>query len=224
MKARRAEGYFGRTKIMEKWVALMIFSASLGLTFVGCGTNSSGNTTAINRANMSNTVVASNNILQSNGNAAGTANANSTTVSTAGSGDFWSEAAIGGMTEVELGKLAAQKAKNAEVKKFAQMMVTDHSKANDELKSLAQKKNITLPTQLDSAHQSDIQALQSESADNFDKEYVDMMVEDHEKDVAFFQRQASTGTDPDAKAFAAKTLPVLQKHLDAIKAIQAKMK
>jgi putative membrane protein len=207
--------------IMEKWVALMIFSASLALTFVGCGTNSSGNTTAINRANMSNTVVASNNILQSNGNSA---NANSTSSSTASKGDFWTEAAIGGMAEVELGKLAAQKAKNADVKKFAQMMVTDHSKANDELKSIAQKKNITLPTQIDSSHQADVQELQSESADDFDKEYVDMMVEDHEKDVAAFKQQAESGTDPDAKAFAAKTLPTLQKHLDAIKAIQAKMK
>jgi len=211
--------------IMEKWLALTIFTISLGLTFIGCGTNGSGNTTAINRGNTTNTVVASNNVLQSNGNSvAGANSANSTTTSTAGSGDFWSEAAVGGMAEVELGKLASQKAKNADVKKFAQMMVTDHSKANDELKSVAQKKNISLPTALDSSHKSDLDELQSESADNFDKEYVDMMVEDHEKDVAFFQRQADTGTDPDAKAFAAKTLPVLKKHLDAIKAIQAKMK
>jgi len=214
----------GGQSIMEKWVALMVFSLSLALTFVGCGTNGSGNTSNINRANMSNTTVGSNNVLQSNGNTVAGANSNSTTVSTAGSGDFWSEAALGGMAEVELGKLVAQKSKNAEVKKFAQMMVTDHSKANDELKSLAQKKNITLPTKLDSTHQSDIDEMQSESADNFDKEYVEKMVDDHEKDVAFFQRQADTGTDPDAKAFAAKTLPVLKKHLDAIKAIQAKMK
>lgn len=208
---------------MEKWVALGIFSLSLALTFVGCGTNSSGNTEAINRANTANTTVGSNNILQANSSTSNVNSANST-VSTAGSGDFWSEAAIGGMAEVELGKLAAQKAKNADVKKFAQMMVTDHSKANDELKSLAQKKNITLPAALDSAHQADVDELKSESADDFDKEYVEMMVDDHEKDVAFFQRQADTGTDPDAKAFAAKTLPVLKKHLDAIKAIQAKMK
>jgi putative membrane protein len=209
---------------MEKWVALVIFSLSLALTFVGCGTNSSGNTEAINRTNTANTTVGSNNILQANSGNSNVNSANSTTASTAGSGDFWSEAAIGGMAEVELGKLAAQKAKNADVKKFAQMMVTDHSKANDELKSLAQKKNITLPTALDSAHRADVDELKSESQEDFDKEYVEMMVDDHEKDVAFFQRQADTGTDPDAKAFAAKTLPVLKKHLDAIKAIQAKMK
>jgi putative membrane protein len=212
---------------MEKWVALIFFMASLALTFVGCGTNGSGNTENINRGNFTNTTTSSNNVLQTNGNVASTSNANaanSSTVSTAGSGDFWSEAAIGGMAEVELGRLASQKAQNADVKKFAQMMVTDHSKANDELKSIAQKKNIVLPTALDSKHQSDISKFQSASGADFDKQYVDAMVEDHEKDVAFFQRQSETGTDPDAKAFATKTLPVLKKHLDAIKAIQSKMK
>ena len=207
---------------MEKWVALLIFTASLALTFVGCATNGSGNTENINRAvTNTNTTMGSNNVLQSNsGNTANSVN--SSTASTGG--DFWNEAAIGGMAEVELGRLASQKAKDAEVKKFAQMMVTDHSKANDELKSLAQKTGITLPTKLDSSHQADVDELQSESPADFDKEYVEMMVEDHEKDVAEFQKQADSATDPDAKAFAAKTLPVLKKHLDAIKAIQAKMK
>src|SRR6478735_8001306 len=108
---------------MEKWVALMIFMSSLALTFAGCGTNSSGNTGNINRANLTNTTVGSNNVLQTNGNAVSSSNSNlsnSTTVSTGGSGDFWSEAAIGGMAEVELGRLVAQKSQNADVKRFAQ--------------------------------------------------------------------------------------------------------
>jgi putative membrane protein len=138
--------------------------------------------------------------------------------------DFMKEAAIGGLTEVELGKLASTKAVNAEVKKFGQMMVDDHSKANAELKALAAKKNITLPTEPDSSHKSTIDELKGESGANFDKEYVDEMVDDHEKDVAEFEKQAQNSPDPDVKAFAAKTLPTLKKHLDAIKAIEAKMK
>ena len=103
------------------------------------------------------------------------------------------------------------------------MMVDDHSKANDELKALAAKKNVTLPANIGS-HKSTLDELTGLSGAEFDKEYVEEMVDDHETDVAAFQRQADNGTDPEVKAFAAKTLPVLKKHLDAIKAIQAKMK
>jgi len=141
------------------------------------------------------------------------------------SGDsFVTEAASGGMAEVELGKLASTKSQNADVKKFAEMMVTDHSKANDELKSLASKKNITLPTAPIAKHQSVIQKLQGMSGADFDKAYVDDMLEDHEKDVAEFEKQSQSNPDADVKAFAAKTLPTLKKHLDAIKALSAKMK
>jgi putative membrane protein len=141
-----------------------------------------------------------------------------------GSGDtFLTEAASGGMAEVELGKMASTKAQNAEVKKFAEMMVADHSKANDELKSLASKKNITLPTSPIAKHQSVIQELQGKSGAEFDKAYVEDMLEDHEKDVDEFEKQSSN-PDADVKAFAAKTLPTLKKHLEAIKAIHGKMK
>jgi putative membrane protein len=133
------------------------------------------------------------------------------------------DAAIGGMAEVELGKLASTKATNAEVKKFGQMMVTDHSAANNELKALAAKKGWKLPTDLDSSHKSTLDELKGESGSNFDKEYVEEMVDDHEEDVKAFENKANNATDPDLKAFAQKTLPVLRKHLDAIKAIQQKM-
>ena len=103
-------------------------------------------------------------------------------------------------------------------------MVTDHSKANDELKALAKKKNWTLPAEPDSSTKSTLDSLKSKTGADFDKEYVSEMVDDHEKDVKAFQDKAQNATDPDLKAFAAKTLPTLQKHLDAIKAIQAKMK
>ena len=158
-------------------------------------------------------------------NTMATVNSNMTNSnSNMGQDNFWSEAAIGGMAEVELGRLASTKAQNSEVKRFAEMMVSDHSKANEELKALAKKKNIILPTALDAEHQSTIQRLQGMSGTEFDRAYVDDMVEDHEADVQAFEKQSTDDSDPDAKAFAAKTLPTLQKHLDAIRAIQARLK
>jgi putative membrane protein len=137
--------------------------------------------------------------------------------------DFMAAAARGGMAEVEMGKLAGTKAQNPEVKKFGAMMVTDHGKAGDELKTLAAKKGVTLPADIGS-HKSTYDKLNGLSGADFDKAYVDEMVDDHEADVEEFKDQAQNAKDPDVKAFAAKVLPVIQKHLDAIKAIQAKMK
>jgi len=132
------------------------------------------------------------------------------------------DACQGGMAEVEMGKLAQQKAKNPEIKKFGQMMVTDHGAAGKELEALAKKKNVTLPTDLGS-HKSTLDSLSKET-DGFDKAYVNEMVNDHENDLKEFQKQAQSSSDPEVKAFAAKTATVIQKHLDAIKAIEAKMK
>ena len=103
-------------------------------------------------------------------------------------------------------------------------MIQDHSKANEELKSIAAKKNIKLPAELDTKHKSKMEELRSKVGAEFDRAYVDTMVEDHQKDVALFEAESQNGNDPEIKAFAAKTLPVLRKHLDAINAINAKMK
>ena len=135
----------------------------------------------------------------------------------------WTIAADGGLAEVEMGKLAGQKAQNPEVKKFAQMMVADHTKANAELKSIAAKQKITLPTEIGPRHRSTIDELNRLAGADFDREYVQAMVDDHEADVQLFEDQAEDESDQQAKAFAAKTLPVLRKHLEAIKAIQSKI-
>ncbi len=137
---------------------------------------------------------------------------------------FMTEAAKGGMAEVELSRVATTKSQNAEVKKFAQQMIQDHTNANTELKQLAGKKTVTLPTELDAEHKALRDRLSGLSGAEFDKEYVNAMVADHEKSVNLFKTQADGGTDADAKAFAAKTLPKLQGHLDMIKAMQGKMK
>jgi len=136
---------------------------------------------------------------------------------------FMKDAAQGGQAEVKMGDLAAKNAKNPDRKKFAQMMVTDHGAAGKDLEELAKKKNFTLPTDIGS-HQATYDKLSKMTGDDFDRYYVEQMVQDHEADVKEFQKQAANSSDPEVKAFAAKVAPVVQKHLDAIKAIQAKMK
>ena len=126
---------------------------------------------------------------------------------------FATKAAQGGMAEVELGNLATQKATNDKVKKFGQRMVDDHTKANDELKSIASRKGITLPAEVDSKDRSTKDRLAGLSGAEFDRAYMKDMVSDHKADIAEFQKEADHGTDPDLKAFAAKTLPTLQEHL-----------
>lgn len=126
---------------------------------------------------------------------------------------FVKEAAIGGMAEVEFGTLAKDKASSADVKQFGDRMVTDHGKANDELKQWAQQKNVTLPMELDAKHKATRDRLSKLSGDTFDKAYMREMVSDHEKDVAAFKKQSASAHDPDLKAWATKTLPTLEDHL-----------
>jgi len=129
---------------------------------------------------------------------------------------FVMDAASGGLAEVELGKLAADKATKDEVKKFAQRMADDHGKANDELKSLVQSKSITLPTMVDAKHKATIDRLSKLSGEAFDRAYVQEMLRDHEKDVAAFRNESRSGKDPEVKAWAGKTLPTLEEHLKLV--------
>ena len=126
---------------------------------------------------------------------------------------FVEKAAIGGMAEVQMGKLAQQKAGSDQVKQFGTRMVDDHSKANDDLKQVASSKGIPLPSALDSEHKSKMAKLEKLSGAQFDRAYMDDMVSDHKKDVAEFEKQAKSGNDADIKGFASKTLPTLQQHL-----------
>ena len=144
-------------------------------------------------------------------------------VVTGGDLAFMNDAAPGGMAEVELGKMAASKAQNAEVKAFGQKMVEDHSKAGEELKQLAAQKKVMLPPDVLPAHKQLMEKLSKLSGADFDKEYVAAMVEAHEKDVAAFENVSKTAADADVKAFATKTLPTLKMHLEMIKAMAGKM-
>jgi putative membrane protein len=139
------------------------------------------------------------------------------------SNEFAKKAAQGGVTEVTLGRLAAERGTSPQVKQFGQQMVADHSKAGDELKAIAARKGMQLPTDMDSDQKSEQDKLSKLSGADFDKEYVNFMTKDHEDDVKEFQEQSEKGGDADIKAFAAKTLPVIQHHLDMIKGIKSKM-
>jgi putative membrane protein len=125
---------------------------------------------------------------------------------------FMMNAAKGGMMEVEWGKLAAQNGQNADVKKFGNRMVTDHSKANSELMGLAKEEGVSLP------------AAKSAGKWKSDKDYMDMMVKDHQADLAEFQKEAQSGTDPDLKAYAAKGAKMVSTHLKLAQETQGKLK
>jgi putative membrane protein len=126
---------------------------------------------------------------------------------------FVTKAAQGGLAEVELGNLAKEKAGSQQVKDFGQRMVTDHTKANDELKTIASNKGITLASELDTKAAATKTRLSGMSGAEFDRAYMQDMVSDHQKDVAEFRKEAQSGSDPEVKAFAAKTLPTLEEHL-----------
>ncbi|HLN19521.1 MAG TPA: DUF4142 domain-containing protein [Bacteroidales bacterium] len=134
--------------------------------------------------------------------------------------DFIKEAASGGLMEVELGRYAQQNALNPRVKNFGAMMVRDHQKANDELKSIVTGKNMTIPSAMENNHMNKVEEIQKETGADFDRKYMDEMVDDHDKDVKKFRRQAENGKDPEIKAFAAKTLEVLVIHQDSAKNIK----
>jgi len=126
---------------------------------------------------------------------------------------FADAAAKGGLMEVMMGQLAAINASDAKVKALGEMMVKDHSKANDELKKWATTTGYTLPTSLDAAKQKEYDDLKAKKGAEFDKKYTDLMVSDHKKDIEEFKKEASEGKDASLKSFAGKTLPTLEHHL-----------
>lgn len=125
---------------------------------------------------------------------------------------FMMKAAKGGMMEVAMGQMAADKAQSAEVKKIGKMMIADHTKANNELMALAKARGVVLS------------APPKMGGWKSDKDYLAMMAMDHEKDLAEFRNEAQNGKDPEVKQFANKTSAVIQRHLERVKGVQGKMK
>lgn len=196
---------------------LLSFAVCLSAALVwSC--NNSGDTTSTTDDSSTNTM--------STGDSANNMNNTPTVSNTPLSKDdsmFVMEAAIGGLMEVQAGQLAQQNAQSQRVKDFGGMMVTDHSKANDELTSYASGHGITLPTALPADKQKHIDAMKNMKGAAFDKHYISMMLDDHQKDVAKFKKESTGANDAQLKTWAGNTLPTLQKHLDSVQAIKKGM-
>lgn len=132
---------------------------------------------------------------------------------------FAMKAAVGGMMEVESGNVAQQNAQSDRIKSYGAMMVKDHGAANQELASLATTKGLTIPMALPADKQKHVNDMKGMKGKSFDSHYISMMLNDHKKTIADFEKESSNGKDPDLKAWASKTLPTLKAHLDSIQAI-----
>jgi putative membrane protein len=193
-----------------KKLSYLLMIAAAAYTFEGCGGHKDAKETA---DSLNKTKDTTSNVMNTGGIAV-----------TNDDAKFATTAADGGMAEVALGKLALTKTSNASIKEFATMMVTDHGKANDELMAIAKTKNITLPAAVDSTHQKKMDELTKMNGKDFDKAYVDAMVDGHKKTLDLMNNEAKDGKDAELKAFAAKTAPVVQAHLDHINKIHDAMK
>ena len=136
---------------------------------------------------------------------------------------FVRAAAIGGMAEVELGKLAQQKAQSDAVKDFARLMVEDHSKANDLLISLAKEDGIAVPGELDQEHKAMRDRIEATSGTEFDRAYLQGQVVDHQKTSQLLEYEIGSGQDIELKSFASEILPVVLQHLRMAQEIQAEL-
>jgi putative membrane protein len=126
---------------------------------------------------------------------------------------FLKKAAEGGLAEVKFGELAQANGVSSTVKRFAQRMVEDHTKLNDEAKNLASTKNVSLPDSVSLKDEASYKLLQAKSGNSFDRSYIEDMIKDHKADIAEFRKEADSGTDADIKAWASQTLPKLREHL-----------
>ena len=138
-------------------------------------------------------------------------------------GAFAMNGAQANMAEIALGRLALQKSQNAEVKRFVQRLIADHTKANNALKPIASKKNITLPADVKPEQKETYDRLAKLSGAEFDREFMALMVTNHQKSEAAYQAESTKGTDPELKAFATTILPTIQEHLRMSQEIASKL-
>lgn len=138
--------------------------------------------------------------------------------------EFINKAGLSGMYEVRAGQLAVQKAQSSDVKQFGQRMVDDHTGVNGRLQKLSQQKGLSMPAQLDKKHQDKIDSLAKKTGVDFDKAYVDEMIDDHKSDIDNFEKAAKDAKDASVKDFAATTLPTLREHLQAAQGLKDKLK
>lgn len=134
--------------------------------------------------------------------------------------EFMTQAASVNMLEIQAGQLAQQRAQRQEVKDYAQMIVNDHQNATQQLQQLAQQKNIVLPDSMGQDHRDQMQDLRDQTGQEFDQEYMDLMVSSHENAVDMFENASNNMEDQDVRSFASSTLPTLRQHLDRAREVQ----
>jgi putative membrane protein len=189
----------------------LIFFLALALISLGC----SGNEKAATRDNNPAHPASADNSASSSA-APNTANSNSDQT-------FLQDAIKGNQAEITLGKMVTAKTKDPSVKQFAQMMVKDHTVALSQLQQLAQEKNVTVPEGFPDDAQQLQSKLQSDTGKQFDKDYMDGMVQDHQKDVQDFKVASQNAKDPDVKKIATKLTPTLERHLQKAQEIDQKL-
>jgi putative membrane protein len=212
------------------WLSLCLVAATIAVAMSVSASNAQDpNSNAANSSGQNTNNSSGQNTNSSNRNtASGTSqNANGAAAGSSASlnkedRDFVTKAAMSGMKEVQLSQIAAQSASNDAVRQFAQRMVTDHTQANQQLMQLASSKGVTLPATADQKVSSSAAKLQGLSGEAFDKQYLkETGVSEHEKDVRLYERQASSGSDPDLRAFATAQLPTLRQHLEMARSLSA---
>jgi putative membrane protein len=136
--------------------------------------------------------------------------------------NFANTAAMSNMFEIQSSQLALKQTQNKDVLDFANKMITDHTKAGQDMQAAAEKQQVTVPTQLDQTHQQQLQQLQGLKDQQFDQAYIQMQLAGHQQAVQLFQQYSQSGPDGDLKTFATQTLPTLQSHLDMIQKLSGK--
>lgn len=137
---------------------------------------------------------------------------------------FMEEAGQSGVGEVRMAQLALNKSTNQAVKNLANKLLTDHTQANENLKTIASAQSITLPSSMNASDQAEYDKVQALSGAAFDREYVKYEIQDHEKAIRLFQHESLHGTNPDVRTWAGKNLPVLQTHLKMAEDAQSAVK
>lgn len=219
-----------------KKISTIVLSGAAAFAMLGCSTAPTTSTTnAVKTGNGNVGAVVNNNVANANGqviDSTGNANMGNMTnmankpmsANPTDASGFMMAAAESSNAEIAAGKMAVSMSKNAEVKLFAQQMIAEHTKANNDLKPVAAKKNVALPTDLNAEHKAMAADMAKMTGADFDKDYIAGQITDHEKTVALLQSQIDGGTDADAKAFASKMLPSVKMHLEMAQKISAKMK
>ncbi len=197
---------------MKRSFLIFTLGSGVSLLSLSCNDNASSKTEANSMDTVNNmTTTASKMAVDSN-------------TTTLTSNEFVTKAASGGMMEVELGKFAQVNSSRGDIKDYGKMLEADHSQGNATLQSIATAEHISIPASMNAQDAMHVKDLEAKKGTDFDKAYILMMIDDHNKDIAEFKEAANSNPNAKVKDFATKTLPVLEKHLANAKMIKTKMK